>query len=236
MTTARTNFEHKVDGDYLLAWTDGDATDVRFKLNAQSNDEIYMSRLNPIPGPFNIIYLTHSAQAGKTLTLYTLRNPVSGFPMPAPSQQIVTATFKPKFSRLRSDKDVNFTGALATNAIEQEDITGLSSNKIVIRRVTIQSDQNLNYVLMFWATDGNVDTDLDLDFFLGEIEISPAMYRRIAGANQYYADIALPEGFQYQDDDGTRELHVGLLNLDATSKNAGATGEVVAEIFYEEAT
>lgn len=232
---ARTDEEHNIAADYILLWTDGDSTDIRVRLNDKNADAIYMSRLNPIPGPATKLYLTNSVQTGKTLSVISLKNVTSSFPMSAPTQQSITTVVRSSFSRLRSDKDSHFTGALVTNAIETENITGLSANKIVIRRVTIQSDQQLSYVLLFWSKDTFQTSDLDTDRFLGEISLDlPAIGRRIAGAGQYYGDLEVD--FQYQDEDSSRELHVGLLNVDATSKAAGATGEVVIEIFYEEAS
>ena len=234
LDSIRRDSEHRVQADYILLWTDGDSTDIQVRLNDLNADLIHMSRLNPIPGPAEVIYLNNSVQVGKTLSVISLRNVTSAFPMSAPSLQKVTSVTKATFSRLRSDKDEHFTGALITNAIETESITGLSANKIVIRRVTIQSDQQLNYVLVFWAKDTFQTSDLDTDRYLGEITLDlPAISRQIASAGQYYADLEVE--LQYEDGDSTRELHVGLLNLDATSKTAGASGEVVIEIFYEEA-
>ncbi len=235
MSAARADEEHRIQADYILLWTNGDPSDIRVRLNNKNADQLYMSRLNPIPGPADLLYLTHSAQAGKTVSVIALRNVASSFPMSAPVLQSITSISQVSFSRLKSDKDANFTGALATNAIKTENITGLAFNKIVIKRVSIQSDQQLNYALLFWAKDTFQTSDFDTDSFLGEVTLDlTAIGRRIAGAGQYYADLEL--NFQYQDDDGSRELHVGLLNLDATSKIAGATGEVVVEVFYEEAT
>lgn len=135
--------------------------------------------------------------------------------------------------RLRSDKDSHFTGAINQNATEEENLTGLIANKIRITGVSVQSDQSLDYKLIFFKTDGFADTDLDLDTFASEQEMDlPSYGWRIAGANQYYMAV---DGLaiDYQDDDETHELHVALQNLSATAKNAGATGEVVVEIRYE---
>lgn len=138
---------------------------------------------------------------------------------------------------VRTDKDSHFTGALATNAIELENVTGLKSPAFNIESVTLQSDQNLDWDIYVWATDGHSDTDVDLDYFLGKITFVAADGKQIAGAGQYYYDTSSCSQpfrpFPAYDRDavapgagGKYELHTGLVNRSATSKNAGATGEV----------
>tara|TARA_Y100000034_G_scaffold9879_1_gene10465 strand:+ start:1472 stop:1903 length:432 start_codon:yes stop_codon:yes gene_type:complete len=139
-----------------------------------------------------------------------------------------------QFLNLRSAKGSHFTGAIAQNAQEAEDLTGLAWNKIVIRGVMIQADQQLRFRVIFWAKDSLDDTDLDADAYIGEVEVDLVAYGyQIAGANQYYLDIR-GLALDYQDEDSTNELHISLQNLSAAAKNAGATGEVVVEISYEE--
>ena len=228
--TARFN----IRADWLYIWTDGDYSDVQIRLHNSQNDPIPANRLSTVPGPFETFYITHSAQAGKTLWYAALRNPMPGLAMSPPTSVSVVAVQKRQFARLRSDKDSHFTGALLTNAKEDESITGLASNKIIIRRIVAQSDQNLHYRALLWRTDGFDNTDLDLDTFAGEVDLDfPAIGFRIAGANQYYVDLECE--LEYQDSDASRELHISLLNQDATAKNAGATGEIAIEVYYEEA-
>jgi hypothetical protein len=82
--------------------------------------------------------------------------------------------------------------------------------------------------------DSFADTDLDVDNFYSEVELDLATYGwRIAGAGQYYM-ILNGLSVDYEDSDGTNELHVALQNLSASAKNAGATGEVVILLVYEE--
>lgn len=142
-----------------------------------------------------------------------------------------------------SDKDTHFTGALATNAIEAENLTDIKARSGYIESVTIQSDQNLDWDLFFWATDGHEDaTDYDNDYFLGKVVFVAADGERIAGAGQYYystSNSSQPfRPFPYIDKDavdaatGAAELHIGLVNRNSTSKSAGASGEVVVRITY----
>lgn len=130
-----------------------------------------------------------------------------------------------------TDKDSHFTGSLAQNAMEVENISGLPFQSGTIVGVVIQSDQNLDWDVFVWGKDELDNTDLDLDTFLGHAKLVVADGERIAGAGQYYYDTATASGYAFRgirfaDLDKTRELHVGLVNRNATAKNAGATGEV----------
>lgn len=142
-----------------------------------------------------------------------------------------------------SDKDTHFTGALATGAGEEENLTGLKAPTGVIESVTLTSDQNLDWDLYFYATDRITDTDLDLEYFLGHVQFVAADAQQIGGAGQYYYDTTTSSyafrTIPYVDKDAldwydaptasaqvNPEIHVVLVNRNATSKNAGATGEV----------
>jgi hypothetical protein len=140
---------------------------------------------------------------------------------------------------VRTDKDTHFTGAIAQNAKEDENLTlpgtlrGTNGNaRIAIRSIMLQSDQNLSWELIFWSTDGFDNTDLDLDTFLSRWTFAVADGVQIAGANQFYYYI---EGLDipYVDADNTGELHVSLVCRSAAGKTAGAGGEVVVQIAAE---
>lgn len=138
--------------------------------------------------------------------------------------------------RIRSDKDTHFTGALAQNAGEDENLTGLSVNSGMIENISLQADQNLDWDIYLYATDGFDDTDLDNDTLLGVVRFVASDGQQIGGSNQYYYSTVSSSyafrPFQYIDDDGTNEIHVKLVNRNATAKNSGATGEVVLEITF----
>jgi len=137
--------------------------------------------------------------------------------------------------KIRSDKDTHFSGALAQNAIELENLSfpadwgTVGIQECVIEGITIQADQNLEWDVFIWATDGHSDTDLDLDKFIDFTNFATTDGKQIAGAGQYYYSSPSNLSIPYRDDDKTSELHVGLVNKSATAKNAGATGEVVVE-------
>ena len=131
-----------------------------------------------------------------------------------------------------TDKDSHFTGALATNAIEFESITSIVSNEITLTALSIQSDQALHFRAWLFETDAYSDVDLDVDQFVEFVDLDLATDgARIAGAGQYYL-AATDLNVDYEDLDGTKELHIGLQNLDAVAKNAGATGEVKLKCSY----
>jgi hypothetical protein len=70
LDTARADVPVVVEGDFLHAWTDGALSGIGVKYNNQNNDLIYFQRRNPIYGfKFWKLFLTHEAQAGKTLDL-----------------------------------------------------------------------------------------------------------------------------------------------------------------------
>lgn len=144
-----------------------------------------------------------------------------------------------QFYKLQTDKDVEFTGAIVQNASEQENIVltptlqGVNGTaQVFIRAIGIISDQNLAWELQFWSTDGFEDSNLDLDSNVGRWTFQAADGVQIAGTGSYYYYIdglSIP----YYDDDHTGELHVSLVNRSATSKNAGATGEIVVKVWAE---
>lgn len=230
MDTAVTDLKIELQGQSLLGWTDGSLAGIGVRLNSPQADIIYLNRFNPLKfTPFWTIYLTYPVQAGKQLQLFVGRT--CDLVPEIPSGGAISSAFQ----RLVSDKDAHFTGAIAQNAIETENIAGLISNNIKITGIAIESDQNLAYRLLFWRKDTAASADLDIDEFIADQELDlPSYGFQVAGAGQYYMFV---DGLdiEYQDADDTYELHVSLQNLSATGKNAGATGEVKIVIFYEEA-
>ena len=149
---------------------------------------------------------------------------------------------------IRTDKDTHFVGALAQNAGEAADIvldlyTAMAatrlgakepakSARLIVREIRIWSDQNLAWELQFWADDDYEETNADLDAFLGSHKFAVSDGAQNAGTGLYrYCQTKL-ELF-YTDRDLTGEVHLKLFNRSATSKNAGATGEVVVELAAE---
>ena len=229
LSSANTNKRIEIQGDYLHAHSSATLDGIGVKLNSPTAPLIYFSQVNPLKIPFHILYLTNPAQAGKTLKLLVGR---SNLMKAYSSPKIVE--FISKFHFIGTDKDSHFTGSITQNAKENENVYGLPSDNVIIDSVRIQSDQNLWYKVVFWQTNDFDDTDLDSDAFCGEVDFDlPNDGFQIGGANQYYMQ---RDGLdiQYMDIDQTRKLHLSVLNLSATSKNAGATGEVVVEVICRE--
>ncbi len=130
-----------------------------------------------------------------------------------------------------TDSTLHFTGAIVTNAMENINLTGLLSNRYMIRGVNIQSMQPLVYNLIFWSSDGFDDVVLNTDSFIDNVELdmSTAPAFRINGANQYYLNVG-DLAIIYEDFDISRELHMSLQNTSAVAKIAGAAGAVQLDI------
>lgn len=131
---------------------------------------------------------------------------------------------------IETDPAVHFTGALATNAAEQEHIalapplSGFRNNaRGIVQSLAIISKENLDWELILWGNSTCNTADPATDSFIGRWSFVAADAVRVAGANLYYYYIdglAVP----YRDDDQTGELHVSLLNRSAAAKSAGAAG------------
>jgi len=79
-----------------------------------------------------------------------------------------------------SDSLQHFTEELVKNAAKRENITGLVSNKILIRNIAINSVQSLRFRLEFYSKDTFTDSDLDVDTFVGAVELNIPKYGKLA--------------------------------------------------------
>ena len=77
-----------------------------------------------------------------------------------------------------SGKNTQFTSALSKNAIEQENLTGLVSNKVKITRITIKSSSPLFFRLHLFSKDTFTDSDLDVDSYVGSVDLDLSTYGR----------------------------------------------------------
>ena len=134
--------------------------------------------------------------------------------------------------QVKSDKDTHFTTAIAQNAIEEENITGLTSDEITITGISIIADENKSYRLWIFESDDFQEADFDNDCFVEFVDIDlTTNAAQIAGSGAYYYAIT-GLNINYQDLDGSNELHLALQNLDAGAKTAGAAGEIVFKVAY----
>lgn len=136
-----------------------------------------------------------------------------------------------------SDKDLDFTEALAENRMEIESLSFPNSwskvelHECIIENVTIQSKQNLEWDVWFFSTAGGNDADLDSDTFIDGFNFPKTEGGQIENKGQYYYvsptnHIAVP----FKDENMTSKIHIGLINRSATAKYTGASGEVKIRI------
>ena len=132
-----------------------------------------------------------------------------------------------------SDKDLNFTEALAGNRMEIESLafpyswSKVELHECIIENVTIQSKQNLEWDVWIFSTSGGNSSDLDSDTFLDGFNFPKTEGWQIEDKGQYYYvsptnHIAVP----FKDEDMTAKIHVGLINRSTQAKYTGASGEV----------
>lgn len=148
------------------------------------------------------------------------------------SQTVVSSVSKAEeIEIISTDKDTHFTDEITMNSQETECLTGLTSNKYLIRGVNIQSTQQLEFRLIFWGRDTFNNTDLDIDVYIDDVELDMTSTSsfRIDNSNQYRLNVGSLD-ILYEDYDKTNELHVSLQNLSAVSKEAGTLGTVQIDI------
>ena len=74
----------------------------------------------------------------------------------------------------------HFTLELAKNESEQENLIGLISSNILIRNVAINSAQALHFRLELYSKDTFTDSDLDVDTFIGAVDLDLTKFGRLA--------------------------------------------------------
>lgn len=140
----------------------------------------------------------------------------------------------------RTDKDVNFTGALAQNVSASENIAlppqlagpGGSARNI-LRAIAVIADQNLNWDVQLFSSSAFSNANLDLDTYIYNVIFTESGQQR-DGAGQFYwtrTGLIVP----VWDANNTGVVHLSLVNRSAAGKNAGATGEIVIKLFMEPA-
>ncbi len=137
--------------------------------------------------------------------------------------------------RIVTDKDVQWTGALAQNAGANETINvpwADANLRLTLSALTVVSDQNLAWELAFWNSAVFGSSNLDLDGYIGnwQFQTSDGFQIAATGSYRYFIpDLGIP----LVDLAGAGNLYVTLINRSATAKNAGATGEIVVTFHVE---
>ena len=136
---------------------------------------------------------------------------------------------------ISSDKDSQFDSTLAQHAIETETLAMPSDwqtagiYKCVISEMMLQCDQGgLDLELIFWRSASANNSDMDLSKIIARISLTEGTdgATQIAGANQYYYKNPLGQSIEYVDEDHSGQIHVSLVNRDATKKNTAAIGTI----------
>ena len=135
---------------------------------------------------------------------------------------------------LRTDKDAHFTGAVAIGDTENETLTGLGSDKVIIRRVVVEAIENRALTIAFFAASTFQTVDLDTDAYLGEVQFLAADGVRMNAATypQYVYDSG-ELNMPYIDAEAAGQLNVAYVCRDAAGKAAGAAGYVTVRVVYE---
>lgn len=85
-----------------------------------------------------------------------------------------------KISSIRSDRAEHFTNELAQGESEQENISGLLGNRIIIQNISINAKQNLKFRLSFFASSTFTNTDLGQDTFIDSVIVDLSKYAATA--------------------------------------------------------
>ncbi|MBA7657281.1 hypothetical protein ES703_65216 [subsurface metagenome] len=139
---------------------------------------------------------------------------------------------RPTIYEVVSDKDIHFTGEIAKNGVERENIPGLRTNRVRISKISIQSDQRLFYEVLIYGSSDFEEANLEDDYFVASVELNLPIYAAQQVTDQWKLDI---EGINidYVDLNRTKQIHVVLKNLSPTSKNQGTSGEVKLSFLCE---
>lgn len=149
--------------------------------------------------------------------------------------------------RVRTDKDVQFTAALATGVGLQATLaaatqpagypTPLAARmRAILRAIKILSKENLDWEVWLFGTSSFATTDADTEVFLGRWSfIAADGIRATIGVTtdtyyHYYID-----GLQVVLTDASHlgNIYIRLVNRSVASKSAGANGEIVIELVLE---
>lgn len=131
---------------------------------------------------------------------------------------------------ITSDRTLHFTNQLVKNESENENISGLSTNTCIINGISVQSKQALIYKLMLWKKNTFNNIDMNLDTYIGCIDIDLTSKDTIKMENNPYRLNIEDIRFIYQDLDSTNTLHISLLNMSDEIKKSGIDGEIKLDI------
>lgn len=237
MATARSlalgNWEFLEPFDQLVIINRGASVACQIRLNEPEFEPIDLRDLKELRGQIYRFFITNVAGVGSIDLILFRGGHVIGVPLSGEEVGGGGGIAPPVYT-LRTTSTVEFTDAIVTNATEEEDIAGLVANKVRITGISILSDQQLDYRLIFFSGAAFANADPDVDTFRNEVELDlPSYGFQIGGAGLWYMAVNGLD-LDFQDNDGTSTLHVALQNLSAAAKIAGVGGEIVVIFTYEE--
>ncbi len=238
MATARSlalgNWEFPETADQILIINRGASVACNIRMNEPENPPIDLRDLKELKGLIWRFYITNVAGTGSIDLILFKGGAFAGVPLSGDEAGGGGGTVPAVYS-LRTTSTVEFTLGILTNATEEENIANLVANKIRITGVSIISQQQLDFRLIFFSSDTFANAAVDVDAFRNELELDiPSYGFQIAGAGLWYMSVNGIE-MDFEDADGTLEIHVALQNLSAAAKLAAGAGGDVAVIFtYEE--
>ena len=140
---------------------------------------------------------------------------------------------------VRSKADTQYTGAIAQNESENENIPvpitmQAVGAQLVVSGLSIISVQNLAWELWMFGSNAFQSADFAADQFLGMWGFNAADARRVNSGTYaqyyYYIDgLNIPYVDRSASDSVVPSLHMMLINRSAAAKIAGALGNVVVQ-------
>lgn len=238
MATARSlalgNWEFPYPADQIIIINRGASVACQIRINEDIYEPLDLRDFKELRGLIWRFFITNAAGVGSIDLVLMKGGHIIGVPLSGEEVGGGAGGGVPPVYTLRTTSTVEFIAAILTNATDEANIAGLVANKVRITGVSILSDQQLDYRLIFFGGDTFANADPDVDAFRNEVELNlPGFGFQIGGAGLWYMSVNGLE-MDYQDNDGTSELHAALQNLSAAAKIAGVGGEVVVIFTYEE--
>lgn len=141
---------------------------------------------------------------------------------------------------VQSSPATDYTDTLTQHNFALANLTGLYEDQCSIKNVIVESKQNLAWSVYFYSKDSGPSSNYTTDSFIGCVAFDAADGLQVAGANMYKYNGAsstvnamVDDGIAYIDEDQTKEIHVALVNRDATAKVTGVTGYVKVKLVCE---